>query len=192
MALPELLRNRLCALIAIAVMGCNRPVSESERMINSKTGKLEMQNGLMYESGSLYSGAIYTLYAGTKDTAEVTGFISGKEHGTWKKFFPNGKLKAIREYGNGKKIGEYIAWWDNGNRMVDYLFANDEYNGTCKEWNRDGIMIKEMNYKKGYEDGMQRSWFDNGKIRANYKMIEGRRYGLLGTKNCVNASDSIF
>ena len=151
-----------------------------------------MHDGRMYKSESLYSGIIYTLFPGTKDTAELTGFTNGKEHGTWKKFFPNGKLKGIRQYDNGKKTGEYIAWWDNGNRMVDYLFANDEYNGTCKEWNRDGIMIKEMNYNKCYEDGMQRSWFDNGKIRANYKMIEGRRYGLLGTKNCVNASDSIF
>ena len=73
-----------------------------------------------------------------------------------------------------------------------YLFSNDEYEGTCREWNEAGRLVKEMNYKAGYEAGSQRSWYDNGRIRANYVIEDGRRYGLLGTKNCVNVSDSIF
>jgi antitoxin component YwqK of YwqJK toxin-antitoxin module len=49
-----------------------------------------------------------------------------------------------------------------------------------------------MHYKKGYEEGLQQFYYDNGKVKANYFMKAGRRYGLLGTKNCVNVSDSIF
>jgi hypothetical protein len=39
---------------------------------------------------------------------------------------------------------------------------------------------------------MQTWWYDNGKVKSNYRIIEGRRFGLLGTKNCINVSDSIF
>jgi len=49
-----------------------------------------------------------------------------------------------------------------------------------------------MNYKNGYEDGRQEQYYDNGKVKANYIMMSGRRYGLLGTKNCVNVTDSVF
>jgi antitoxin component YwqK of YwqJK toxin-antitoxin module len=47
-------------------------------------------------------------------------------------------------------------------------------------------------FKDGQEEGSQKLWYDNGKIRANYVIIKGKRYGLLGTKNCKNVSDSIF
>ena len=73
-----------------------------------------------------------------------------------------------------------------------YVFVNDEYEGTCREWSSDGLLVKEMNYLKGHEEGSQRWWYDNGKIKANYIIKQGRRYGLLGTKNCMNVSDSIF
>ena len=35
-------------------------------------------------------------------------------------------------------------------------------------------------------------FYNNGKVRSNYLVINGKRYGLLGTKNCVNVKDSIF
>jgi antitoxin component YwqK of YwqJK toxin-antitoxin module len=56
----------------------------------------------------------------------------------------------------------------------------------------DGKLIHLANYKNGQEEGTQKLWYDNGKIRANYVIKNGKRYGLLGTKNCINVSDSIF
>ena len=48
-----------------------------------------------------------------------------------------------------------------------------------------------MNYIKGKEVGRQQLWYDDGGVRSNYVMLNNRRYGLLGTKNCVNISDEI-
>jgi antitoxin component YwqK of YwqJK toxin-antitoxin module len=53
-------------------------------------------------------------------------------------------------------------------------------------------LVKQMNYLKGHEEGPQKWWYDNGKIKANYIIQDGRRFGLLGTKNCINVTDSIF
>jgi antitoxin component YwqK of YwqJK toxin-antitoxin module len=98
----------------------------------------------------------------------------------------------IRHFENGQKVGAYYAWWPNGTLKLAYHFANGEYNGRCSEWNDQKMLVKEMHYKDGYESGSQKEFYNDGKIKANYIMTDGRRYGLLGTKNCVNVSDSIF
>jgi antitoxin component YwqK of YwqJK toxin-antitoxin module len=192
----EQLVNKIISysILLLLLAGCNsaeQPVKADSR-INISSINLKQVNGVMYLNDKLYSGIIFSLYPGTTDTAEITSYKNGKEHGEWKKFYEKGILKEKREFTNGMKTGEFIAWWENGKQRLHYLFINDEYDGTCREWNEDGLLIKEMNYKKGYEEGTQRCWYENGKIKANYIITGGRRYGLLGTKNCKNVSDSIF
>jgi len=58
--------------------------------------------------------------------------------------------------------------------------------------NPEGKLISYHNFKNGYEEGSQKVWYDNGKIKSNYTIKNGRRYGLLGTKNCINVKDSVF
>lgn len=108
-----------------------------------------------------------------------------------KQIYPSGKIRELRYFENGKKVGDYKTWWENGKLQSHYVFKDDEYEGTCREWNENGILIREMNYHKGHETGSQKQWYDDGKVRSNYVIINGRRYGLLGTKNCINVSDSL-
>ena len=89
-------------------------------------------------------------------------------------------------------MGTYAAWWRDGKQRLLYHFANGEYEGVCRDWNDKGLLIAEMNYKEGHEEGPQKQYYNNGKVRANYTIKDGRRYGLLGTKNCVNVTDSVF
>ncbi|MGB4742170.1 MAG: toxin-antitoxin system YwqK family antitoxin, partial [Flavobacteriaceae bacterium] len=95
-------------------------------------------------------------------------------------------------YKNGQKNGKQVAYFDNGNKKFEFIAVNDIYEGELKEWNIRGDLIHLATYKNGQEEGTQKMWYDNGKIRANYVMKNGKRYGLLGTKNCTNVSDSIF
>ncbi|TKT88108.1 toxin-antitoxin system YwqK family antitoxin [Dyadobacter frigoris] len=160
-------------------------------LISSETPHLSSVNGRKFLGKTLFTGYIYDLYP-SGDTAEISGFLDGNEHGIRKKFYPGGRLREKREFNQGKKTGIYYAWWDNGDKMLKYHFKNDEYDGTCQEWNRYGRLIREMNYANGHEEGPQKLYYDNGKVRANYVILNGRRYGLLGTKNCVNVSDSVL
>jgi len=83
------------------------------------------------------------------------------------------------------------TWWEDGQLQSSFLFKDDEYEGECSEWNDKGILIRRMHYARGHESGAQQQWYDDGSIRSNYVIIKGRRFGLLGTKNCVNVSDSL-
>jgi len=109
-----------------------------------------------------------------------------------KKYYPNKQLMEYREFRNDMKNGKQISYWDNGNKRFEFIAVNDAYEGELKEWDYNGNLFHLAHYKNGQEEGAQKLWYDNGKIRANYVILNGKRYGLLGTKNCKNVSDSIF
>jgi antitoxin component YwqK of YwqJK toxin-antitoxin module len=194
---PVLLRNSILVMLFTGFFGCNTtapesPVPVSTRLLNKSEQTISINNGALFINNSAFTGTLFTLFPNTKDTATIENYVDGKESGEWRKYYSSTKIKEKRFFSNGRKTGEYMAWWENGNKQLQYLFVADEYEGSCKEWNEAGILNKIMHYKKGQEEGPQQWWYDNGKIKANYTIKEGRRYGLLGTKNCINVSDSIF
>lgn len=188
-------RVSLTCCFLIGLFGCtNQPkdIPQESKKLNKATQNLNIQNGIVFLDGKPYNGKLFTFFESTTDTLEIVSYLNGKEHGEWLKFYPNHQLRERRYFNNGQKTGQMLTWWENGKKQIDYYFLNDEYQGTCKEWNENGLLTKVMNYDKGYENGVQQWWYDNGKIKANYIIKNGRRYGLLGTKNCVNVADSVF
>ncbi len=193
MALRVLFLDKLAILFLVFAWACHPP-THSIKLLNvaKSDSTLAMQIGLLMRNQEPFTGTVFSLFDNGKDTAEVASYKNGREDGEWKKFYSATQIKEKRTFSNGQKTGEYLAWWENGLPQLHYLFKEDEYDGVCKEWNKDGLLIKEMTYSKGHEQGRQRWWYDNGKIKANYVIQDGRRYGLLGTKNCINVSDSVF
>lgn len=109
-----------------------------------------------------------------------------------KKYYTNHQLMEYREFRNEMKNGKQIAYWENGKKRFEYMAKNDACEGELREWDYNGNLFHLAHYKNGHEEGVQKLWYENGKIRANYVILNGRRFGLLGTKNCKNVSDSIF
>lgn len=109
-----------------------------------------------------------------------------------KKYFPSGKIMEIRHVQNGVRQGLQTAFWENGKKRFEYVAANDAYEGELKEWAENGQLFHLAHYKNGQEEGVQQMWHANGKIRSNFVIIQGRRYGLLGTKNCNNINEKLL
>lgn len=129
---------------------------------------------------------VFTLSCSTKDEAAEGSTV------IYKKYYPNKQLMEYREMRNDMKNGKQIAYWDNGKKRFEFAAINDAYEGELKEWDYNGRLFHLAHYKNGQEEGVQKLWYENGKIRANYITLKGRRFGLLGTKNCKNVSDSVF
>jgi antitoxin component YwqK of YwqJK toxin-antitoxin module len=145
----------------------------------------------IYYQQKPFTGYQYLLYP-SGDTAFVKPYFAGLEEGLIKKWHPNHQLAEQRYYIAGKKEKIHKAWWPNGKLKFTYEFDNDEFNGVNKEWYESGNLFREFHYEKGYESGSQKMYWINGKIRTNYMIKNNRRYGLLGTKNCINVADSVF
>jgi antitoxin component YwqK of YwqJK toxin-antitoxin module len=188
----ELLPVKSVIVFLVVLASCSLHDSSSNKKYNSATTPLTNVGGVYQFNGKPFSGTIYSLAENKTDTTAIGSFVHGLEDGEWKKYYPNNQLMDKRYYTNGKKTGLFEGWWSNGKKRLEYHFENGEYQGNCKDWSENGLLVSNMNYEKGYEDGLQQQFYETGKVKANYVMTDGRRYGLLGTKNCVNVSDSIF
>lgn len=145
----------------------------------------------LYFHNRKFSGYQFALYP-NGDTVMTKSYLEGLEEGWTRKWYTRNQLAEERYFEKGKKERIHKAWWPNGKQKFIYEFQNDEFNGTNKEWFEEGALFKIFHYEKGYEVGSQKMFWPNGKIRANYIVKNNRRYGLLGTKNCVNVADSVF
>ncbi len=186
---PGLYRNKLFVLMMMLCSACT--MQSKQVFVNADTVSISTERGITKINEHPFSGNLFQLYP-NGDTLFVRSYKNGKEEGVWKEFYPSHSIKEIRFFNDGRKQSRYIAFWENGAKKLEYNFENGEYEGACREWLPNGMLLKEMNYKNGYEEGAQKAWYDDGRIRSNYTIVNGRRFGLLGTKNCRNVSDSIF
>jgi antitoxin component YwqK of YwqJK toxin-antitoxin module len=169
----------------------NKKEETQKKNILLSSKDIFIEDEVVYLKSKKYSGFIYELFANKKDSALVAAYNNGLLNGMVKKWYPNNQVMEERNYSSGKKNGKQVSYWENGNKKFEFIANKDAYEGTLQEWASDGKLIHLANYVNGQEEGTQKLWYDNGKVRANYVMKNGKRYGLLGTKNCKNVSNSI-
>jgi antitoxin component YwqK of YwqJK toxin-antitoxin module len=134
------------------------------------TGTLEER----YPSGALRSRTVYS---------------DGLRHGVMRRWHADGRVAALRAYRQGIKIGRHQAWWDNGQPRLDVRFVAGLAHGNHRSWYRHGQPHEQRSYQNGAESGAQRSFAADGRMRANYVVRDGRRYGLLGARLCFTVRD---
>ncbi len=176
-------------LIVFLLSSCAK---EKHQWIPYNKEELDLSKRYVQLNGKVYSGYVFKLHPSQTDTSSISFYSKGLKDGVWKKFYNTGKIKEIRHFKNGKKIGQYLGFYVSGEIAFEYNFKDGEYHGKRYEWKKDGGLLRESNYENGYEQGSQKIWWPDGKIKSNYIIKNNRRYGLLGVKNCVNVSDSIF
>lgn len=135
----------------------------------------------------------------------------GELHGTYSKFFMDGKLYHSIDYKNGKKEGKVVDYFDDGNIQTESYYKDGKLNGKVESfmrngklgilenymagekhgkqarWNEDGIKLAESYYANGDLDGASMAWYSNGnkKTESHYKNGKGhgefRRWNEDGT-----------
>jgi len=148
--------------------------------------RLELNNGVLYYSSTPFNGTLKS-FNEVNQTKNTTNYVSGKKEGIERKLYLNDSLAELRFYKNGFKIGVHKGWRENGKQKFEYPYSNQGvYHGTIKEWYVNGQLVREFNYVHGKEDGSQKMWLSNGNIRANYTVVNGERFGLIGLKKCYS------
>jgi antitoxin component YwqK of YwqJK toxin-antitoxin module len=196
------MKHQLLSILILFAYSCNEimpagTIYANEQMVPARyllksNNTVSLNNDTVFLKGEKYNGFLFQLSSNGIDTIAIEGYVNGLLSGGLKKWFPNKQLMEERYYEQGKKNGKQIAYWPNGNKRFEFVAKDDGYEGELREWSVNGQLFHLANFVNGQEEGTQKMWYDNGKIKANYVIIGGKRYGLLGTKNCKNVSDSIF
>lgn len=169
------------------LFGCSKP--DTSLTINALNTNLILDNGVLLYNDKPFSGKLVS-YFNNNQLQFQTQYVNGKKEGTEQHWFNNGSLAQERFYTKGKKTGIHRGFWNNGNLKFVYHFNNKgAYNGSVKEWFKQGQLYKAFNYTNGKENGKQRLWEIDGSVRANYEVVNGERFGLIGLKKCYTVTE---
>jgi hypothetical protein len=96
-----------------------------------------------------------------------------------------GRVTEERGYREGMRDGEQRAWWDDGSPRSVSHYAAGLMDGETREWDAQGHPFRLTHYRAGRESGEQKLWNGDGTLRANYVVVDGRRFGRLGATGCT-------
>ncbi len=131
-------------------------------------------------------------YSGEIDEQTADGARSilplreGLMQGPVRTWYPDGRLRSERLYEGGRKSGPQRQWWPDGRIKLSAIMLADAPVGVLHSWYPSGQRFEEHRYDAaGRESGLQRVWYEDGAQRANYVVLQGRRYGSIGPKGCA-------
>lgn len=64
-------------------------------------------------------------------------------------YFSNGKLEHSGELKHGMEHGEWIYYYENGNKKAHEYWIRGNETGTWKEYDEQGKLVKTIEYKSG-------------------------------------------
>lgn len=155
--------------------------------INIKSSKLENKGPFLFYKNEKFNGYVVDFYNSTK-ILEIS-YLNGRKEGNEKIWFKNGRKSEERFYKNGRKEGKHLLYWKNNNLKMRAFFKNGKHEGEMIQWHENGTKFKKFYYVNGNEVGNQKIWDSDGNIKANYDVINNRRYGLTGQKNCISPNE---
>ncbi len=171
-------------------MSCRTDVPNQTVIVGDAS--LSLSNGKLFYNEKPLTGNLKGYYQNGELKSDVK-YLNGKKEGVEEVYYNNGVLQTHRIYSKGVKIDVHRGWWPDGSSKFEYHFDKEgRYDGTVKEWYTNGQLLRDFNYTSGKEAGRQQMFRSNGAIRANYEVINGERFGLIGLKKCYTIKkDSI-
>ena len=101
-------------------------------------------------------GLYYKKFSDVPFSGKVTGSYEGtlnygKKEGEWVDYWTNGQLYSKGNYKNGKKEGAWVFYWDNGQLMRKGNYKNGKREGAWVEYENYGTLDRERSgtYKNG-------------------------------------------
>ena len=102
-------------------------------------------------------------------------YQEGVFHGENKEFYPDGTVKSVSPYVNGKPEGKFITYGSDGKVESEAHYKNGLQDGTEIRYADDGSVRFEATYSQGKEIGLKRQRYSEYELTAHYK--DGKYHG---------------
>jgi len=148
------------------------------------------ENGTAFEYDK--QGNIITIWEysyGVLKKQEIINRIdkNGQKQGSWKEFFPDGKVKTETAYANGKKTGYSKTFTESGSLLNIEKYIGDSIQKEApelttklevrNEYYEDGSIKKTGTYLYGVAEGTHKEYSREGKITSAKIYHEGNLIG---------------
>ncbi|MEC7947340.1 MAG: caspase family protein, partial [Myxococcota bacterium] len=121
-------------------------------------------------------GAVRLLHASGRLAA--TGRLhDGSPVGDWVFFYDAGERMAAGRYMAGMPTGTWSWWWPDGTRRQRGTYAGGKRAGAWIDYHENGQRRKRTIYSADQPGGVQREWYDNGRVKSAGEVLGAHRVG---------------
>ena len=168
-------------LLSIGLTSCN---TESTPQTTKGTGDFSAYDLEGIPGTEMLKAVKYS----ASDILEETGYVlNDRKTGTWITYYPNGRIRFLKNYAAGELDGVDLALNNRGQIESKTSYRNGALEGVTATY-RFGRPQEEYMYTGGRLNGISRKYYMNGKLREeiSYRndQIDGfyRYYGEDGVK----------
>ena len=156
---------------------------------SSKQGVLE---GVMrfYDTSGVVNGS--KIYNGGYVVAEGIYDERGLQQGSWKEFYPTGEIKADGVYENGKRIGLWNFYHQNGKQEQVGKYVKGKPDGSWRWFYESGNILREEVFEKGIPIDEMREYSDSGKVICKGSFLDGEKDGFWFTEDNDYKEEGIY
>jgi antitoxin component YwqK of YwqJK toxin-antitoxin module len=107
-------------------------------------------------------------------------YRNDRRTGTWKGYWPNGRVKSKITYAGGLPQGAYSLYYENGQIEEQGTWDLDRNTGAFKRWHANGKLAQEFLFDQfGTRNGEQKYYHENGQLAVDVTIKDGREEGSL-------------
>ena len=104
-------------------------------------------------------------------------FRDNQPDGLMEEFYPNGQIKKLVNFSNGKLSGEFFEFSESGEVLLSGRYLDDLKEGDWNSYYRDGTKKSEYSYAKNLLQGVTKKYFPNGNLAEIIPFEAGKLEG---------------
>jgi len=191
---------KIKTIIALAALICITYASIAQEQPKNKTDQNGLKQGYwekFYPNGQMqYSGTfednkpVGTFKRFNRDGMLVVEMIhEATTDEVFAKFYYPGKVLQAEGYYSGKKKDSiWVYYTEEGNKINEVPFFNDQKNGLEKKFYPNGALSEETKWKNGQKDGLTIRYYNDGKVMMrmmyNNNKLDGE-YNVYGPEENI-------
>ena len=138
------MKNILLVLICLVLLSCGNSIVErvETKHPNGNKDKVSYYQ-IVQEEEVLVEEKHYHLNGVLKMAGK---FLNGKREGEWKAYFDNEQLQSTGIFKNGLRVGVAYIYYPNGQLRYKGFYENDKESGHWIFYNENGKLVEEKDF----------------------------------------------
>lgn len=130
---------------------------------------MKYQSGLEADTSVFYYQVCNCLYIDrwTNGAIHESGYMKAcKKEGTWTEYGDSLRVIRVTNYVDGKRNGEFISYYGNGQLAIRCNYRDDQYDGEYIEYDFEGNVVQKVVYEMGHisSRSVEKEWEPDGVI----------------------------
>ncbi|WRQ33788.1 toxin-antitoxin system YwqK family antitoxin [Bacteroidales bacterium MB20-C3-3] len=155
-------------ILMVFLLEC--PAAAQQDLKPATVNDITYRNGRAYVDNELFTGILFDI----KTKKALGQFRNGLKNGNFTEYFDNGNTKFEGLFINGLRDGLHIDYYENGTKRILANFRQDVLDGEFIEFYHNGKINKKSIYKLGKKVGLCSEYYENGQFKLAIDYLDDK------------------